>query len=205
MISFTAVFEITEEHGCPFYKVDELFTLTNQALLLPMGKPACLLLSRELTTLLFKLIPLDKQDLAGQGENVYTCGGCTGLIKFRLSTAVPENGRKETDKREEIEEEKEEVVISGQLGHLSPAEVLQIFHMHQKTGKLLLELEDGSGQVIFRNGEILSARYNKLKNQEAVHKIISLRQGQFSFTPGLSASLKKARKIGDFMRILLKG
>ena len=53
--------------------------------------------------------------------------------------------------------------MQGRVNEMTPAELLQIFHMHQKTGILSLELSHGRGQICFLDGEMIQASYAKKK------------------------------------------
>ena len=197
MVTFAAAFDIVEERACPYYGKDESLVLTDSAVILPVGRPACLILVRELTGMLFTLLPHAESDFSELRNTVYTCGGCTGLIKFQLgetpqSVGGPGDG-------------KGEVMMSGRIDAISPAELLQVFHMHQKTGKLLLDMDGGSARVTFRDGGIIAARFGELDNQEALYGMMSEQNGHFRFLSGLPAPLMKAREIGDFMMIIMEG
>jgi len=202
MKSFKAVFEIINARNCPLYNQDECFALTERAVELPLARPSCLILVRELTSLLFSLMPHAESDFAEQRETVFTCGGCTGLIKFKLtSKPLPEN-------KEILSSAKEnkDAVVSGRIEAIVPAELLQVFHMHQKTGRLIMEFEEGrSARVTFREGGLLAARYDDLDNQEAIYAMLPEKSGSFYFLPGLPEALMQAREIGDFMMILMEG
>ena len=202
MDNFTAVFEIIHVRSCPLYGQTELFALTDRAVDLPLGRSSCLILIRELTGLLFTLMPHAGNGFAGLRETVYTCGGCTGLIKFKLTNkpmppaaglSVAPGGYNDG------------AVISGQIDAIAPAELLQVFHMHQKTGRLILDFGHGSARVTFREGGLLAARFEDLDNQEAIYAMLAEKKGTFSFIPGLPDALMKAREIGDFMMILMEG
>ncbi len=195
--SFSASFVITGARNCLLYRQQDRIVLTDKAVYLPIGKPSCLILVRELTGLLFELLPHAATGFADQRETVFTCGGCTGLVKFQL--AEPDEAG------EEEREEAEDVVMSGRLDAISPAELLQVFHMHQKTGKLLLDMEGESARVTFREGALIAARFGELDNQEAIYAILARRQGHFRFVPGLADPQSKARELGDFMMILMEG
>ncbi|HEB50326.1 MAG TPA: DUF4388 domain-containing protein [Desulfobulbus sp.] len=195
--SFSASFAITEVRNCPLYRTEDRIVLTDRAVSLPIGKPSCLILVRELTGLLFELLPHAATGFAAQRETVYTCGGCTGLVKFRLTEPDEETA--------EAGEAPGDVVMSGRLDAISPAELLQVFHMHQKTGNLLLDMEGESARVTFREGALLAARFGELDNQEAIYAILSRRRGHFRFVPGLPDPQVKARELGDFMMILMEG
>ncbi len=199
---FKAVFEIIHERSCPLYAQEELFALTDKAVELPLGRSSCLLLIRELTGLLFALIPHASSNFFEQRETVYTCGGCTGLIKFRLTdkSMPPAHSLPATPGADTVE-----AVISGRIDAIVPAELLQVFHMHRKTGRLILDFGHGSARVTFREGGLLAARFEDLDNQEAVYAMLAEKKGTFSFIPGLPDALMKAREIGDFMMILMEG
>ncbi|WP_306546739.1 DUF4388 domain-containing protein [Desulfobulbus sp.] len=181
---------------------EECFLLTDKAVELPLGRSSCLILVRELTGLLFALLPHAAGNFAEQRNTVYTCGGCTGLIKFKLTDKpIPVNGGKSAG----AFKENSDSVISGRIEAIIPAELLQVFHMHQKTGRLILEFESGSARVTFREGGLLAARFEDLDNQEAIYAMLSEKKGTFHFIPGLPDALMKTREIGDFMMILMEG
>lgn len=98
-----------------------------------------------------------------------------------------------------------ESCMSGRIDHIVPAELFQIFHMHQKTGVLALDLVDGKGKVAFREGCIINASYGEFVNEEAIFKILSKKEGMYRFTTGLSPSEMRAAEIGDFMMLLMEG
>ena len=201
MQTFKAGFEIIHVRNCPLYRQEECFALTDKAVELPLGSPSCLILVRELTGLLFSLMPHAATQFAEQRNTVYTCGGCTGLIKFKLTDKpIPANKELPLGAGEN-----QDAVISGRIEAIVPAELLQIFHMHQKTGRLIMEFEQGSARVTFREGGLLAARFDDLDNQEAIYAMLAEKKGTFSFLPGLPDALMKAREIGDFMMILMEG
>ncbi len=95
--------------------------------------------------------------------------------------------------------------MQGRVNEMTPAELLQIFHMHQKTGVLSLELPKGSGQVSFLEGAIVVANYDGKSGQNAVFAILAEKDGIYHFTNGLPAQLMKESAIGDFMMLLMEG
>jgi len=194
MSTFSLAFQITDIRGCPFYKEDERMVLTDRAVYLPVGRPSCLILVRAVTELLFQLMPAAGDGFAGFKETTFTCGGCTGLVKFRIAPG-----------QEGFTEDAGDPVVSGRLDGLAPAELLQVFHMHQKTGRLLLDTEGGQARVTFREGAVIAARFGELDNQEAIYAILAQNKGYFRFLPGLPTSMVKSREIGDFMMILMEG
>jgi CRP/FNR family cyclic AMP-dependent transcriptional regulator len=339
MGSFKAVFRITEINNCPLYKLSERIVLTEKALTFPKDRESCLILVREMTQLLFQL--LDEDDAAaGEGSRVYTCSGCTGLIKF--VRVEPDEGQgplpgcpltaeherilakisasalvkafpgelvgkfiqcltvriipagafliKKGESNEdlyiilsgEVSIEDENIKITtlregdvcgemsyfgnkiarssvrairptriasisgddfgrfmseaasvqlfmarllaerlatantvrmrefdacmqGRIKEMAPAELFQIFHMHQKTGSLVLELSMGTGRVSFREGCIINAAYAGLENQDAIFSILAEKEGLYRFTVGLTPQEMKSAEIGDFMMLLMEG
>ncbi len=98
-----------------------------------------------------------------------------------------------------------ESCMSGRIDEIVPAELFQIFHMHQKTGVLTMELRHGTATVSFREGCIINAKYNEENNQEAIFLMLGEKKGLYRFTTGLTAQQMKAGEIGDFMMLLMEG
>jgi len=198
MTTFAVAFEIVYERNCPFYCDRDGFVLTDKAVTLPAGRPSCLILVRELTSLLFVLLPHAATGFAEQQDTIFTCGGCTGLVKFRLGELGAEAG-------EQTVAGDDGAMISGRLDAISPLELLQVFHMHQKTGKLLLDVPAGQGRISFREGALIAASFGEMDNQEAIYALLREREGGFHYVPGLSPALMDAQELGDFMMILMEG
>lgn len=95
--------------------------------------------------------------------------------------------------------------MHGRIKEMAPAELFQIFHMHQKTGSLVLELSMGTARVSFREGCIINATYAGMRNQDAIFSILAEKEGVYSFTVGLTPQEMKAAEIGDFMMLLMEG
>jgi hypothetical protein len=95
--------------------------------------------------------------------------------------------------------------MSGRVEEIVPAELFQIFHMHQKTGVLTLDFPGKTGKVSFRQGCIINAELGALKNEEAIFKILAEKKGRYRFTTGLSPHEMRAAEIGDFMMLLMEG
>ncbi len=215
MDNFSAAFKIINERNCPFYAVDEWFILNPQSVRVPSGLPSCLILVREFTNILFSIAPDAENGFSEKRKEVFTCGGCTGLIKFQIDDLpeeseevvqepkyAPEESRKDVRRGKP---KKSGVVASGSLEEISPSELLQFFHMHQKTGKLLLDVPSGTARVAFREGAIIGARYQDMENKDAVFKILGVKSGKFSFVSGIPESLMEVDDIGDFMMVLMEG
>jgi len=95
--------------------------------------------------------------------------------------------------------------MSGWIREMPPAELFQVFHMHQKTGVLSLDLPLGVAKVSFREGCVINAQYRDMTSQEAIFAMLKEREGRYTFTSGLSPEEMKAAEIGDFMMLLMEG
>ncbi len=95
--------------------------------------------------------------------------------------------------------------MQGKLHDMAPAELLQVFHMHSKTGVLSLDLPQGPGKVSFREGCIINAYYQGEENEEAIFALLREHEGTYRFTLGLSPQEMKAAEIGNFMKLLMEG
>jgi len=86
MDNFSVPLKVVSERNCPYYAADDLFVLTGQAVQVPIGHPSCLILIREVTNLLFNIIvPAVGTGFEELASEIYNCGGCTGLIKFKMA------------------------------------------------------------------------------------------------------------------------
>jgi len=70
------VFKITRENNCPLYKTGDEFQLSGKTFLVPKGKAPCLILAKDVVTIMAKHKSIDNP------EAEFNCSGCTGIIKF---------------------------------------------------------------------------------------------------------------------------
>ena len=219
MNEFSLALKVISERNCPYYATDDLFVLTNQAVQVPIGHPSCLILIREVTDLLFNtIVPAADTGFEELKNETYNCGGCTGLIKFQIDDnpkdsipdgedlsveIAPEKGSSDAAKKQRVK--RDGVVVSGQLGEISASELMQFFHMHQKTGKLVLDVTNGTGRVAFREGAIIGAKFLEYENKHAVFALLREKLGRFYFVNGIPQSLLEVDDIGDFMMLLMEG
>ena len=98
-----------------------------------------------------------------------------------------------------------ESAMAGRLNEVVPAELFQVFHMHQKTGVLEMNLANGDARVSFREGCIINASYNGKSNEDAIFSMLAEKDGFYRFTTGLPMQEMKAAEIGDFMALLMEG
>lgn len=218
MNDISVAFKITSERNCPYYAAEDIFVLSNQAVQVPLGHPSCLILVREITNLLFNtIVPAAGNGFEELKSATYNCGGCTGLIKFQMEddqerverqmAAFPEQkiGRSHSDDPDGVLDKADSIVVSGQLSEIAPSELMQFFHMHQKTGKLVIDVATGTGRVAFREGAIIGAKFLEYENREAFFSLLREKQGRFTFVNGIPDALLEVDDIGDFMMILMEG
>ena len=217
MNDLSVAFKITSERHCPLYAAEDIFVLSSQSVKLPLGHASCLILVRELTNLLFNTIVPADEGLEDVKDKTFNCGGCTGLIKFQIEedmdkvdeeiAAFPDQDDKQegVDSSKTIRERHDGIVLSGQLSEVSPSELMQFFHMHQKTGKLVIDVNYGAGRVAFREGAIIGAKFLDYEGKDAFFALLRETHGRFSFVNGIPDALLEVDDIGDFMMILMEG
>ncbi len=79
--------------------------------------------------------------------------------------------------------------VGGQLSQLPLADLLQLFHVSQKTG--CVDLRRGSdpesvesGRVLLRGGEIIHAAVGSTSGEKALYRLLAWDRGEFRFEPG---------------------
>ncbi len=95
--------------------------------------------------------------------------------------------------------------MMGNIGVVSCAELLQMFHENLKTGKITFTLPDGTATVLFVDGEIVAADYGELHGVAAFNAILKARQGSFSFTGDIDPAMCERPPVGGFMKLLMDG
>lgn len=98
-----------------------------------------------------------------------------------------------------------DVSMQGRVNEMTPAELLQIFHMHQKTGVLNLDLPIGTSRLSFLDGAIVAADYAGKNGRDAVYEILAETEGVYNFVNGLPPKEMELPPIGDFMMLLMEG
>ncbi len=95
--------------------------------------------------------------------------------------------------------------MSGQLSDVSTVDLLQMINSSQKTGIIKFTLTDGKAAVLFNEGQIIYARYQKLSNKDAVYHLLNEKEGSFSYSKGMPSEFTQMEPIGDFMAVLMEG
>ncbi len=79
--------------------------------------------------------------------------------------------------------------VEGQLSQLALADLLQLFHVSQKSGSVDLRRDseagsDESGRVQLRAGEIIHAEIESILGEKALFRLLAWDRGEFKFVPG---------------------
>lgn len=93
----------------------------------------------------------------------------------------------------------------GQLSDIAPVELCQMINSNQKTGRLNIEFEDKRATIIFNEGELVDAECEILSGKDAFYRVLSIDNGRFKFTHGLTEQEKSLDVIGGFMGMLMEG
>ncbi|MGH0036523.1 MAG: DUF4388 domain-containing protein [Myxococcota bacterium] len=84
----------------------------------------------------------------------------------------------------------------GELSQLPLAELLQLFHVNRKNGRLELRSADERGagrvgQVCVQDGEVVRARTGSVEGEKALFRMLGWERGHFVFEPGESQEAPK--------------
>ena len=71
--------------------------------------------------------------------------------------------------------------FSGYLSEFALLDVIQLVDLAQKSGVLSLTFADETGRIDFSRGEMRSATFGAIENEEAVYRMLEQREGSFSF------------------------
>ncbi|MCI5147056.1 MAG: DUF4388 domain-containing protein [Candidatus Electrothrix sp. AR3] len=74
-----------------------------------------------------------------------------------------------------------------------------------KSGQVDLAFPDGNALVLFNEGEIIHASYEKLQGKEALYALLGKNKGSFSYNTQLASKYEKMPVIGGFMGLLMEG
>jgi CRP/FNR family transcriptional regulator, cyclic AMP receptor protein len=95
--------------------------------------------------------------------------------------------------------------MTGELAEVNVVDLFQLINSSQKTGMIELTLKNGKAVVVFKEGEIIYARFLKLRHKDAVYALMGAKNGRFSYTRGIPKELEKIPTIGGFMAIMMEG
>lgn len=83
--------------------------------------------------------------------------------------------------------------VAGSLAEMSLPDMVQILWHGRKTCALRIQASSLSGEIDFADGQVVDARWDTLRGEDAFYKMLSLREGDFrldpAFTPGPGRSI----------------
>ena len=95
--------------------------------------------------------------------------------------------------------------LTGELMDLPPTELFLMMHENNRTGRVAMDLKNGSAQVVFSDGEVIGAHYHGKKDKAAFFDILREKKGSFSFTANLSDDEMAASPLDTFLKLMIKG
>lgn len=95
--------------------------------------------------------------------------------------------------------------MTGELSEIGVVDLLQLINSSMKTGVIEFFLEQGRAMVFFNEGEIIYARFLKLRNKEALYKLLSQKVGRFTYSKGIPEEISSLPPIGGFMGLMMEG
>ena len=73
--------------------------------------------------------------------------------------------------------------VTGSLTEMSLPDMIQILWHGRKTCALRITAGPSSGEIDFAEGQVVDARWDALRGEEAFYKMITLREGDFRLDP----------------------
>jgi CheY-like chemotaxis protein len=77
--------------------------------------------------------------------------------------------------------------IEGELAQLALAELVELFHVNRKTGRILLERgpvrRREMGEVVLHDGEVAHAATGQVEGEKALYRLFGWDRGRFRFVP----------------------
>lgn len=95
--------------------------------------------------------------------------------------------------------------MSGDLSEIAAVDLFQLINSSQKTGTIEIVLGHRKALVFFKDGQIIYARYLKLRNKDAVFALLDAKHGQFIYTKGIPEELNGLQPINEFMGLIMEG
>ncbi len=93
--------------------------------------------------------------------------------------------------------------LEGNLAQIPLVDLLQILSVNRKTGRLRIEREGERGEVALSSGQVVDAQAGAVCGEKALFRLLSRREGQFSFHPGpVPAEGRVKRRLDE---LLLEG
>lgn len=96
--------------------------------------------------------------------------------------------------------------MDGELtDYITLVDLFQIINTGGKTGRIELELPEGSASVLFHEGEIIQSSFGPLLGKEALFALLAQQKGSFAYIKGLTEAEKDMPILGGFVGLLMEG
>ena len=110
---------------------------------------------------------------------------------------------KQSQSENEAGPDSEDGGVEGQLSQLPLADLLQLFHVSQKTGVVEVRRYSGrrpveAGRVLLRGGDIVHAEAGATTGAKALYRLLAWDRGEFNFQPGavtVASTLEKPTRV----------
>jgi DNA-binding response OmpR family regulator len=93
--------------------------------------------------------------------------------------------------------------IEGNLAQIPLVDLLQVLAANRKTGRLTVEREGERAEVSLRDGRVVDAQLGMVGAEKALWRLLTRREGQFAFHPGVSGGPERIDRRVD--ELLLEG
>jgi hypothetical protein len=121
------------------------------------------------------------------GENIIEPPADPDVVAQRVHSLLEDRSQEgETD----TVDSDESGGVDGQLSQLPLADLLQLFHVSQKTGVVEVKRQSARtaieiGRVLVRGGDIVHAQVGSATGAKALFRLLAWKRGDFSFRPGI--------------------
>ncbi len=83
----------------------------------------------------------------------------------------------------EVKAMQQSLGLAGDLSNLCPVELFQMLESGNKTGDLMIKVDDIRGNFIIKEGQIIRGEFADKSAHEAVYAILQYNHGMFAFKP----------------------
>ena len=151
------------------------------------------------------LTSLNDQDMEIRG---FRAGADEYLIKpvdrnvllEKVETLLKRAKRVKTVEDEQVSQKKG---FEGNIADLSLAEMIQLLNLNKRSGTMDI-IAEKRGQIVFENGEMIYSVYDdKFLGEEAIAKLVMLKEGIFKFEPIVNQKVERNIH-GSTMNVLLE-
>ncbi|MCW5198242.1 cyclic nucleotide-binding domain-containing protein [Desulfobulbus sp. F4] len=95
--------------------------------------------------------------------------------------------------------------MNGDLNEINPVDLFQMINSGGKSGRVSFILDDGEGEALFNEGEIVGCRYRGQRDKDAFFALLVQQKGRFTYTKGLTENEKHLSVLGGFMGLVMEG